>query len=126
MGLLRMLFVWWHHATAGTLVTTWFSGVPVGTDAFGNRYYRSKDSVRRWVLYKGTVDASLVPPDWHGWLHHTFDEIPGGEPQVKFWERDHLPNLSGTQGAYYPPGSLARDGVRAPATGDYEPWSPDA
>ena len=27
-------------------------------------------------------------------------------------------------GMYYPPGSLARAGVRPPATGDYEPWSP--
>jgi NADH:ubiquinone oxidoreductase subunit len=124
MGLLRMLFVWWRNATPGTLLTTWFSGKPVGTDQFGNRYYRNKDGKRRWVLYNGTVEASRVPPDWHGWLHHTFKEPPGEPAKAKPWEKEHLPNLSGTDGAYYPPGSLARGGVRPPATGDYEPWSP--
>ena len=61
MGLLRMLFVWWQNATPGTLFTTWLRGVPVGTDQFGNRYFRTKDGKRRWVLYKGTVEASRVP-----------------------------------------------------------------
>ena len=119
-----MLFAWWRGATYGTLLTTLFSGVPVGTDAYGNRYYRSKNGTRRWVVYNGTVEASRVPQDWHGWLHHTFKEPPGQAAKPKPWEKEHLPNLSGTVGAYYPPGSLARDGVRPPATGDYEPWSP--
>jgi NADH:ubiquinone oxidoreductase subunit len=119
-----MLFAWWRGATYGTLLTTWLTGVPVGTDEYGNRYYRSKDGKRRWLLYNGTVEASRVPADWHGWLHHTFKDPPSGPAKVKPWEKDHLPNLSGTKGAYYPPGSLARGGVRAPATGDYEPWRP--
>jgi len=124
MGLLRILFIWWRGPTLGTWLTTKFSGVPVGADTFGNRYYRSKDGKRRWVLYRGTVEASRVPADWHGWLHHTFKEPPDGSVVARPWEKEHLPNLSGTEGAYYPPGSLARTGVRAPATGDYEPWSP--
>lgn len=124
MGWLRMLFVWWRNATPGTLLNTWVRGVPVGSDQFGNRYYRSKDGKHRWVLYNGTVEASRVPPDWHGWLHHTFKEPPLEPAKVKPWEKEHLPNLSGTEGAYYPPGSLARTGVRPKATGDYEPWSP--
>ena len=45
-----MLFAWWRGATYGTLLTTWLRGVPVGTDAYGNRYFRSKDGKRRWVL----------------------------------------------------------------------------
>ena len=126
MGLLRMLFVWWHNATPGTLLTTWLRGTPVGTDAFGNRYYQTRDGKRRWVLYKGTVEASRVPAEWHGWLHHTFKEPPAAPAKIKTWERDHLPNLSGTEGAYHPAGSLARGGVRPPATGDYESWSPNA
>ena len=56
-----MLFAWWRGATYGTLLTTWLTGVPVGTDEYGNRYYRSKDGKRRWVLYNGTVEASRVP-----------------------------------------------------------------
>ena len=31
---------------------------------------------RRWVIYNGYAEASKVPPDWHGWLHYTFDEPP--------------------------------------------------
>ncbi len=126
MGLLRMLFVWWHNATPGTLLTTWLRGVSVGTDAFGNRYYRTKDGKRRWVLYRGTVEGSRVPPEWNGWLHHTFKDPPSEPAEPRSWEKDHLPNLSGTEGAYHPEGSLARGGVRPPATGDYESWSPHA
>jgi NADH:ubiquinone oxidoreductase subunit len=126
MAWLRLLFVWWRDATLGTLLATRLTGVPVGTDKFGNRYFRSRNGKRRWVIYKGTVEASRVPAEWHGWLHHTFAEPPSGPAESKPWEKEHLPNLSGTEGAYYPPGSLARGGVRAPAAGDYEPWRPDA
>ena len=126
MGFVRALFVWWVNATPGTLLQTWLRGVPVGSDPFGNRYYQGKDGKRRWVLYKGTVEASRVPPEWDGWLHHTTQEPPAPSRPVNPWEKDHLPNLSGTEGAYHPPGSLARGGVRAPATGDYESWRPNA
>jgi NADH:ubiquinone oxidoreductase subunit len=119
MGLLRALFIWWRDATLGTKVTTWLTGVPVGKDVFGNRYFRSNDGVRRWVIYNGTVDASRVPAEWHGWLHRLCDDPPddGGSAV------GHVPNLSGTAGAYYPPGSL-RSGVSPAAHGNYEPWSP--
>jgi NADH:ubiquinone oxidoreductase subunit len=58
-------------------------------------------------------------------MHHTSD-TPPAEMTKKSWEKDFLPNLSGTEGAYHPEGSLARGGVHAPATGDYEAWSPNA
>jgi len=126
MSFLASIFVWWRNATIGTLVTTWLSGRAVGTDKYGNRYYQTKDGKRRWVIYAGTVDASRVPSEWHGWLHHTFSEPPTvTPPKVKAWEKDHTPNLTGTPGAYRPPGSLARGGVRAPATGDYQAWRPE-
>ena len=125
MGLFRQLFVWWENATPGTMLTTMFSGIAVGEDAFGNRYYQNKGGVRRWVIYAGTVEASRVPPDWHGWLHHTYAKPPTEEPLMrKTWEAEHVPNLTGTPGAYYPEGSLSKDGKRAPATGDYEAWRP--
>ncbi len=126
MSLLRMIFVWWRSATLGTLVTTWFSGQPVGADKFGNRYYQTKDGKRRWVIYNGTVEASRVPPDWHGWLHHTFKEPPTIAPfKSKSWELEHQPNMSGTDLANRPQGSLARTGERPAATGDYEAWTPE-
>ena len=121
MSFFRMIFVWWRGATLGTLATTWWSGKPVGTDKYGNRYYQTANGKRRWVLYNGTVEASRVPPDWHGWLHHTFKEAPTIAPfPVKAWEKDHLPNMTGTSGAYRPEGSLAKSGRRPSATGDYE------
>ena len=124
-SLLRILFLWWHGPTLGTWVTTLFSGSKVGEDGFGNRYYESAKG-RRWVIYNGTVEASRVPAEWHGWLHHTFAEPPTTAPlKAKAWEAPHLPNQSGTSGAYRPPGSLARGGVRSPATGDYQAWKPE-
>jgi len=41
------------------------------------------------------------------------------------WEKPHQPNMTGTPDAYYPPGSILRGGRRPPATGDYEPWTPE-
>jgi len=118
------LFSWWHDATPGTWVTTLLSGRRVGTDDFGNRYYESRKG-RRWVIYAGTVEASRVPPEWHGWLHHTFENPPTVEPpKLKPWEKEHVPNLSGTPEAYRPEGSLWESGRRPPATGDYEAWKP--
>ncbi len=126
MPFFSMIFSWWKTATYGTLVTTWFSGQPVGSDDFGNRYYPTRDGKRRWVLYSGTVEASRVPPDWHGWLHHTFAGPPPAAPlKAKSWEAEHRPNPTGTGGAYRPAGSLARSGVRAAATGDYQAWKPE-
>ena len=126
MPFFSMIFAWWKTATYGTLMTTWFSGQKVGTDAYGNRYYQTKDSKRRWVLYAGTVEASRVPPEWHGWIHHTFKNPPTVDAlKTQSWELDHRPNMTGTDGAYRPDGSLARSGVRPPATGDYEPWKPE-
>lgn len=121
-----MLFVWWRGATWGTLLATLLYGHLVGTDEFGNRYYQNKSGSRRWMVYNGTVEASRVPPDWHGWLHFTFREPPTVAPlKPKFFEKPYIPNLSGTPMAYRPEGSLAARGERAPATADYEAWSPE-
>ena len=124
--------------TLGTKLFTWLRGELVGTDQFGNRYYRDKrrpplkrgggreSRERRWVLYNGEPEASRVPPEWHGWLHHTFAEPPpeGGKPKYP-WQKEHQPNLTGTPAAYRPPGSVLRGGHRAPAAGDYQPWTPE-
>lgn len=123
---LNSLATWWNGATIGTLVTIWRRGVFVGEDAFGNRYYQSRDGKRRWVIFKGLAEPSKVPPDWHGWLHHTFEHPPTVEPfKSKPWEKTHEPNLTGTDQAYRPKGSLAGQAQRAPATGDYEAWQPE-
>ena len=130
MGLLTSIFTWWNGATIGT---AWFSrrhGGKIGRDALGNVYFESKTPVdgraRRWVIYAGANDASRVPPEWHGWLHHTNDLVPETLPPPRAWEKEALPNQTGTAAAYLPVGALERGGNRAAATGDYEAWSPGA
>src|SRR3990167_4851422 len=108
---------------------TWFKGELMGKDSFGNRYYREKGpeslTERRWVIYKGIPEASKVPAEWHGWLHHTCEAPPAIETIKRWaWEKNALPNLSGTPYAYKPPGHFFAGNVRDQATGDYEAWSP--
>jgi NADH:ubiquinone oxidoreductase subunit len=105
---------------------TWFKGERVGEDEFGNKYYREKGpeslKERRWVIYKGMAEASKVPAEWHGWLHHTTLVPPTIEQRERWpWEKNALPNLSGTPYAYHPPGW---GGKRNKVTGDYLAWEP--
>lgn len=130
MGIFKNIFTWWEGATFGTAMGTWAGGERVGSDALGNVYYQAKRERdgrrRRWVMYKGTNDASRVPPEWHGWLHNTIDSVPDeGLPPARAWEKPGTPNLTGTADAYRPAGALEAGGRRALATGDYEAWSPD-
>lgn len=128
MGILGKIFTWWDGATIGTALHSARTGRSVGEDIFGNKYYHNKndkDGDRRWVIYSGSNDASRVPPEWHGWLHKTYDEIPESHlPQPRIWEKEPTGNLTGTADAYRPAGALESGGVRAAATGDYEPWNP--
>ena len=135
MSLLGKIFTWWNGATVGTILHTSRHGEHVGTDAQGNKYYRSKQQheakdsgrrERRWVIYDGANDASRVPSEWHGWLHGAFDDVPESHlPPARIWEADFSPNATGTAQAYRPAGALERGGRRAAATGDYEAWSPE-
>lgn len=132
--MLKRIFTWWSGATIGTLFTIGKRGVFVGEDTLGNRYYEAKDDrdsydvgrKRRWVVYNGYAEASKIPPEWHGWMHYTWDEPPTKAPVLRrAWELDHQPNLTGTPLAYRPKGSIARGGRRAKATGDYQAWKPN-
>ncbi|MCC5967007.1 MAG: NADH:ubiquinone oxidoreductase subunit NDUFA12 [Natronohydrobacter sp.] len=121
--LLRFL-TWWNFSTLNTAYFTWRNGVKVGEDEQGNVYYRSRDNKKRWVIYNGESEASRISPDWHGWLHHTWDETPKDRPLVrKTWEKPHQENLTGTPLAYAPEGSIRRASP-APRK-DYEAWSPE-
>jgi NADH:ubiquinone oxidoreductase subunit len=130
---LKAIFTWWNSATIGIRFTVARRGVFIGEDATGNRYYEAKDTSdsydgrkRRWVIYNGYAEASKVPAEWHGWLHHTFDESPADTPLLRrSWELDTQPNLTGTVWAWRPKGAIARGGERAKATGDYEAWRPE-
>lgn len=126
MSLLTEIFTWWNGQTLGTRLFTSRNGQRVGEDAAGNQFYKTADGKRRWVIYAGEAEASNVSPDWHGWLHHTFDDAPDAEglPR-KPWEKDHIPNMTGTALAYRPPGSVLTDTPRAATGGDYDAWKPE-
>ena len=109
------------------LVHTALKGKLVGIDSFGNKYYKAKPRRgtthdRRWVMYAQEAEASRVPPEWHGWLHHQTDDVPVSGIPTKNWIRPHQPNRTGTDRAYMPP--AIKTGHRAQATGDYMPWRP--
>ena len=127
MGLghnIKRIFTWWDGQSFGTQLWTSRKGTKVGEDTQGNVYYNNADDSRRWVIYNGENEASRVNPEWHGWLHHTWDEPPTeiALPR-KAWEKPHQENLTGTAAAYAPAGSIRR---AAPAErADYEAWTPE-
>lgn len=120
------LFTWWNSATVGTRIVTATTGVKVGEDSQGNIYYTDKKGERRWVIYKnGGVEASRIPAEWHGWMHKTFDTPPTvSAPEIKNWEKDHQPNVTGTGEAYIPKGFLNEDGTRVDHSTEYQAWRP--
>ncbi|MEM7505969.1 MAG: NADH:ubiquinone oxidoreductase subunit NDUFA12 [Pseudomonadota bacterium] len=126
MGLLSEIFTWWNGQTIGTRLFTARKGQRVGEDDQGNVFYQTADGKRRWVIYNGVAEASRVSPDWHGWLHHTFEDPPTEQALPrKSWEKDHKPNLTGSDDAYRPPGSMLTPPTRPRVAGDYEAWSPE-
>lgn len=132
--MLKQLFTWWNGTTFSTSFTLWRRGAAlVGKDDQGNRYFEeatpsaSDGRKRRWVVYHGVAEASRVPADWHGWLHHTFDAPPTEAPLTRRpWEQNHLPNMTGTPLAYHPKGSLSNAEKDSAIDAGYEAWSPDA
>jgi NADH:ubiquinone oxidoreductase subunit len=132
MSILSEIFAWWGGNTWGTRSTLFWNSRLVGTDALGNRYYVQARGVgplgvpRRYVVYKDLADASRVPPEWHGWLHHTVDTPPTSEVYAaRPWQLPHRPNMTGTPEAYRPSGSILASGQRPKATGDYQAWKPE-
>lgn len=131
--MLKQLFTWWNGSTFSTSLTLWRRKASlIGRDEQGNRYFEEEEASasdgrkRRWVVYHGVAEASRVPPDWHGWLHHTFEEPPTLVPLLRRkWEKDHLPNMTGTPLAYHPKGSLANATRAESETPGYNAWRPN-
>ncbi len=127
MGILNTFLravTWWNGATLNTQIFTARKGVKVGEDDEGNVFYRTADDSKRWVIFNGEAEASRIDPNWHGWLHRTWDEPPTDKPLPhKSWEKPHQENLTGTALAYAPAGSLRRP--NPVERKDYEAWSPE-
>jgi NADH:ubiquinone oxidoreductase subunit len=113
----------------GLFLYTLRRGTRVGQDDLGNIYYERPGRFagarnRRWVVYAGPADASVIGPEWHAWLHHLTDE-PLPAPTGKPWVKPHEPNRTGTPQSYRPAGHDYQGGKRASASADYQAWTPD-
>lgn len=124
MSLLARVLTWWNGQTLNTSVWTRLYGEKVGEDDQGNVYYQSNGGKRRWVIYNGESEASRVGPDWHGWLHFTYDEPPTKAPlEHRQWEKPHRENETGTVEAYRPASSLYN--AEPKPRRDYDAWQPE-
>ena len=89
----------------------------MGEDSNGNKYYENtayQSGRHRWVEYADldNYNASSVPREWHGWLHHA-DDAPGLPDREAPHEVKFLPMASGR--------SLAAGEITAPT---YTPKDP--
>jgi len=97
-----------------------FSSQKIGIDEFGNEYFQNKLG-KRFVIYKGIAEPSKIPAEWHGWIHYSSDLAPVKISTHKFsWQKIHLPNLTGTKGAYSPMHSAVKK-----TSAEYEAWKPE-
>ncbi len=113
-------------AKIGTIISTWLFGRKIGNDQFGNNYYLSscknvEGKNKRIVIYKGLNEPSKVPPMWHAWLHYMIDEIPSENIENYYWQKEHIPNLTGTDFAHNP--SLTHKQTKHKGA-EYEAWNP--
>ena len=54
-----------------------------------NKYYQNKKG-KRWVIYKGEINASKIDSDWFSWIHYQTDKIPSENPEKKHqWQKPH-------------------------------------
>jgi len=126
MGLLKNIFTWWDGAGLGTTLFSRRNGRRVGADAAGNIYFAAKKGGKRWVMYAGANDASLIPPEWHSWIHHQIDGLPNDVlPPARAFEKAATGNRTGLADAYLPSGAMERGGRRQAASGDYQAWAPE-
>ena len=119
INFLKQIFTWWHRQTVGTFIYTLFSGKFAGKDQFGNKYY-SNSKGKRWVIYKSNIESSKVPPEWHLWIHFLKQKAPLDDTSKFKWQQQYEENLTGTEKAYKPSGSLKSDSKQN--IKKYETW----
>jgi NADH:ubiquinone oxidoreductase subunit len=103
----------------------------IGEDDYGNSYYEHKRHANsngkklRYCMYFGIPEGSKVPPYWHMWLHYNEDSVPK-IAKMYHWQKDHLPNTTGTRHADFPlfhSINLIKNKVVAKMK--YKAWKPD-
>ena len=99
---LKVIFTWGNGQTFGTFLKTLFTGIYVGKDAVGNKYYKNKQNERQ-LQYSKIIEATKITSDWYLKMHHTIDKVPGDKDKLKhLWQKDHLENKTGTIESYKP------------------------
>ena len=98
---LKFFFIWWNKQTFGTFLKTLFFGKYVGSDDYGNKYYKSKDD-KRWVIYANNIEATKITSEWYLWMHYTIDKIPDNKEAKYVWQKKHLENQTGTKNSFKP------------------------
>ena len=60
-------------------------------------------SGKRWVIYKGEIEATKIPNEWYSWIHFTKNKIENIHQLEKYsWQKNHKSNQTGTKEAYNP------------------------
>ena len=114
----------------GTVLYTYLYGKFVGRDESNNKYYcNSKNfedlKAKRWVIFKGDIEASKIPPHWHAWLHKSINTPPLNYKHKYSWQKNHEANMTGTDKAYYPDTHPLSKNYKSDALkSEYESWSP--
>ena len=108
INFLKQIFTWWHKQTVGTFIYTLLTGKFIGNDQFGNKYYANSKG-KRWMIYKNNIEASKIPPEWYLWIHNLSVNKPPDKINSFSWQKKYEENLTGTERAHKPEGSLATD-----------------
>ena len=91
-------------------------GKYVGSDEYGNKYYKSKKN-ERWVVYSNNIETIKITSDWYLWMHSTIDKIPDNKETRFSWQKKHLENQTGTKGSFKPV-KIIRNNLKK----KYETW----
>ena len=121
--MIKEIFTWWNGQTFGTRLWSYIYGHEVGRDEKNNRYFRNKTDTKRWVIYQGEIDSSMTNPEWNNWLRYTSKDIPK-ETKKYFWQKNHIPNQTGTQIAYMPKSDQGSSITKKQKSLGYEKWKP--
>ncbi len=111
---MKIIFTWWNKQTFGTLLKTFFTGIYVGKDELGNKYYKNKKG-ERWVVYSKNVEATKITSDWFLWMHHTINDVPNNNRKYS-WQKKHKENRTGTSESFKPT-KIKKDIIKK-----YETW----
>jgi len=123
----KFLFTWWNGTTVGTKLHTYFNGIKVGEDYFGNFYYESKDKKNRWCIYSNESEASKISPEWNSWLRFISVACPKDNDKTHEWQKLFNGNLTGLDSVYKPRTAItsASKGDLDSYQSDYKAWKPE-